>query len=154
MKLIVWLDGLYAHGNLIQLLRAHNWDDIIVARPKKLAKLFERLDHSPEVEQYEIIDWQHTRHQFRHLTQISLNDTHHHLKVNLIEYQEIAQNGKVRYSHCWITELKVSRFTLERLMCAGRAHWKVENETFNTLKNQGYYLEPNYGHGYEHLTIV
>ena len=30
--------------------------------------------------------------------------------------------------------------------CA-RARWKIENETFNTLKNQGYHLEHNYGHG-------
>lgn len=39
-------------------------------------------------------------------------------------------------------------------MRAGRARWKVENETFNTLKNQGYHLEHNYGHGRKHLSTV
>jgi hypothetical protein len=29
-----------------------------------------------------------------------------------------------------------------------------ENETFNTLKNQGYHFEHNYGHGYQHLSVV
>jgi hypothetical protein len=29
-------------------------------------------------------------------------------------------------------------------MRAGRARWKIENETFNTLKNQGYNFEHNY----------
>jgi hypothetical protein len=29
-----------------------------------------------------------------------------------------------------------------------------ENETFNTLKNQGYHLEHNYGHGEEYLATV
>ena len=29
----------------------------------------------------------------------------------------------------------------------------MENETFNTLKNQGYHLEHNYGHGKEHLSF-
>ncbi len=36
-------------------------------------------------------------------------------------------------------------------MRAGRGKWKIENETFNTLKTQGYHLEHNYGHGKEHL---
>ena len=27
----------------------------------------------------------------------------------------------------------------------------VENETFNTLKNQGYHFEHNFGHGHENL---
>ena len=37
---------------------------------------------------------------------------------------------------------------------AGRTRWRIENETFNTLKNQGYHFEHNYGHGYKHLGEV
>ena len=36
-------------------------------------------------------------------------------------------------------------------MMGGRARWKIENETFNTLKNQGYNIEHNYGHGQKNL---
>ncbi len=39
-------------------------------------------------------------------------------------------------------------------MRGGRARWKIENETFNTLKNQGYHFEHNYGHGEQHLATV
>ena len=39
-------------------------------------------------------------------------------------------------------------------MKAAKARWKIENETFNTLKNQGYHFEHNYGHGYKHLCNV
>jgi len=39
-------------------------------------------------------------------------------------------------------------------MRGGRARWKIENETFNTLKNQGYHLEHNYGHGARNLSVV
>ena len=39
-------------------------------------------------------------------------------------------------------------------MRAGRARWKIENETFNTLKNQGYHMEHNYGLGKKHLSSV
>ena len=38
-----------------------------------------------------------------------------------------------------------------KIMRGGRARWKIENETFNTLKNQGYNFEHNYGHGNQNL---
>jgi hypothetical protein len=39
------------------------------------------------------------------------------------------------------------------VMRGGRARWKIENETFNTLKNQGYEFEHNFGHGYKNLSV-
>jgi len=38
------------------------------------------------------------------------------------------------------------------LVRGARARWKIENETFNTLKNQGYHFEHNDGH--ENLSVV
>jgi hypothetical protein len=32
-----------------------------------------------------------------------------------------------------------------------RARWKIENESFNVLKNNGYHREHNFGHGKQHL---
>jgi hypothetical protein len=40
------------------------------------------------------------------------------------------------------------------IMRAGRSRRKIENETFNTLKNQSYHFEHNYGHGQENLSYV
>ena len=39
-------------------------------------------------------------------------------------------------------------------MRGGRARWKIENETFNTLKNQGDNFEHNDGHGTQNLSVV
>ena len=39
-------------------------------------------------------------------------------------------------------------------MRGGRTRSKIENETFNTLKNQGYQFEHNFGHGNKHLSTV
>ena len=132
MKIIVLLDGLYAAGPVIELLRDYNMEYIIVAKRKKLTKLFEKLDASSQVKLHVIIDKQNIRHEFRYLEDVSLNDSWNYLKVNLIEYREVDETGKVRYYNCWITALSVTPDTLERLMRAGRARWKVENETFNT----------------------
>ena len=39
-------------------------------------------------------------------------------------------------------------------MLIGLSRWKIENETFNTLKNQGYNFEHNFGHGTKNLSVV
>ena len=39
-------------------------------------------------------------------------------------------------------------------MRGGRSRWKIENETFNTLKNLGYNFEHSYGHGKKYLSTV
>jgi hypothetical protein len=35
----------------------------------------------------------------------------------------------------------------------GRSRWKIENECFNSLKNQGYHMAHNFGHGEKHLSF-
>lgn len=54
--------------------------------------------------------------------------------------------------YSWITDLGIFDSNCEELAQAGRTRWKIENETFNTLKNQGYKFEHNFGHGYKHLS--
>ena len=39
-------------------------------------------------------------------------------------------------------------------MKGARCRWRIENETFNTLKNQGYNFEHNFGHGNANLSAV
>ena len=45
------------------------------------------------------------------------------------------------------------RHVAELADCA-RARWKIENETFNVLKQHGYHLEHNFGHGNDTLAGV
>jgi murein DD-endopeptidase MepM/ murein hydrolase activator NlpD len=42
---------------------------------------------------------------------------------------------------------------VEEIVKAGRSRWKVENEGNNVLKNHGYNLEHNFGHGQNHLLL-
>ncbi len=53
-----------------------------------------------------------------------------------------------------VTDLHVTEENLFKIMRGGRARWKIENKTFNTLKNQGYQFEHNFGHGNKNLSIV
>ena len=71
----------------------------------------------------------------------------------------LLQFEKDKASEPWIrrnlhTLYGVEKAPSDTCMRAGRARWKIENETFNTLKNQGYNFEHNYGHGYKNLSSV
>ncbi|MEZ4885963.1 MAG: transposase [Chitinophagales bacterium] len=82
-----------------------------------------------------------------------LNGTHLDVKTNYFEYKEVDnQTGKQVFYSTWITDIPINEQNIEELVAVARARWKIENETFNTLKNQGYHLEHNYGHGKKHLT--
>ena len=54
----------------------------------------------------------------------------------------------------WVTNIQITQTNVFALMKGGRSRWKIENETFNTLKNLGYNLEHNYGHGKKYLSTI
>ena len=54
----------------------------------------------------------------------------------------------------WVTDVRVNKRNVYQLMRGGRARWKIENETCNTLKNQGDNVEHNDGHGEQNLSVV
>jgi len=61
---------------------------------------------------------------------------------------------KVKRHFSWTTNIKLSKTNVYYIMRIGRSRWKIENETFNTLKNQGYNFKHNYGHGKKNLSVV
>ena len=74
-------------------------------------------------------------------------------KESILFSTQTDKNGK-KTTFTWITNIKLSENRLNQLMRAARARWKIENETFNTLKNLGYHFEHNYGHGQDHLSTA
>jgi len=53
-----------------------------------------------------------------------------------------------------VRDIPTNEHNLVTLMRSARARCKIENETFNTLKNQGDHFEHNLGHGPPHLRTV
>jgi hypothetical protein len=84
---------------------------------------------------------------------VPVNDSNYDLQVNFIDCVITDKKGKKTH-FSWVTDLLVTQDNVAELARGGRARWKIENETFNTLKNQGYQFEHNFGHGHKHLTHV
>ena len=74
--------------------------------------------------------------------------------VNWIGFEIFDAKGGVKYSTAWVTTLPVKKNNVAEIVACGRARWKIENESFNVLKNHGYELEHNFGHGQRFLAMT
>ena len=157
LPVIVVEDGLSANAPHLDDLRQARVHYIIGVKPGDHAFLFEHLRGDDEAgrTQHLTLDDAATGivHHFRFHNSVPLNESHPDHLVNVLEYWEIHGNGKVQY-FSWISDFVLTPHNVDAIMRGGRARWKIENETFNTLKNQGYCLEHNYGHGQQNLSVV
>jgi hypothetical protein len=92
-------------------------------------------------------------HHFRFCNGAPLNESNPDESVDVLGYWEIHPDGTVQH-FSWITDFLLIPAITWEIMRGGRARRKIENETFNTLKNQGYHLEHNFGHGERNLSVV
>ncbi len=164
LPVIVVEDALSSNGPHLKLFAELNRSFITVVKPDGNNFLFDWVegfdwgeDLSKRIEsqeEFSFIDDQGRTHKFRFVNQVPLNDTHKDLKVNFLEYWEISKEGKTLYHNTWITDMEITETNAYEIARGGRARWHIENETFNTLKNQGYHFEHNFGHGYKNLSTV
>ena len=153
LKLIVVEDALAANGPHLRQLQALNLRFILGAKPSDHTLLFDGVAASERTTEASCSDEHGFRHRCRYLNGAPLNDAHFDLAVNFLEYWEDDPTGRV--PHCsWVTDLPINESNLMTLMRGARARWKIENETFNTLKNQGYHCEHHCGHGHQYLSTV
>jgi hypothetical protein len=91
---------------------------------------------------------------YRWMCDLPLRDGKDAMRVNWLAIEITGPDGQVTYRNSFVTDLAVDRHTVVELIACGRARWKIENETFNTLKTKGYNLEHNFGHGEANLAAV
>jgi hypothetical protein len=95
----------------------------------------------------------HLVYRYRWLNGVEIRDNRQTMRVNYV-YLHIhnEEKGKTTYTNSWITNKEVSEENVELIASCGRARWKIENEHNNVLKNHGYNLEHNFGHGEQHAS--
>jgi len=153
LKAILIEDGLSSTAPHIRMVEEYKLKYIFVAKPGDHQYLFEQLNMNDGTVNYEIRTNDGHYHQFRFLNGVSLNKSNLDLKTNILEYRHTDRNGK-EYNCSWVTNIVLTTDNVLKVAEGGRARWKIENETFNTLKNLGYNFERNYGHGEKYLSTV
>ena len=156
LKVILVEDALYANAPHIRQITSYDWNYVLNVKPdshKSLEKQFTGRRASGQVKELRLTDGQGLQHYFAWTNDLCLSESTIDVTVNYLLYEQTDQKGKVtRWT--WVTNLPLTARTVESVMRIGRSRWKIENETFNTLKNQGYHFEHNYGHGTQNLATV
>lgn len=158
-------DALHSNAPHIRDLQTHKLHFILGAKESDHAYLFkkvfeeEQAGRSTNLTIDDPVDPK-KRHNFFFVNGVPLNKSNQDVEVNFLEYWEIKlddQGNEIKGKDLhfgWVTDLPITKDNVYEIMRGGRARWKIENETFNTLKNQGYHLDHNYGLGKKYLSLV
>jgi hypothetical protein len=154
-------DDLYCKQPFCALVLRHGCNFILVCKPESHPTLYEWLagvDAAEELQQVTIRRWNgrfRTIHTYRYANAVPLREGEDALWVNWCELTITKEtDGTILYHNAFVTKHHVDHTSVESIVQAGRARWKIENENNNILKTKGYHLEHNYGHGKQHLAAV
>ncbi len=150
---IIGGDGLMSHQPMMETVIEQGMHCLFVAKRGDHSYLFDWIEAFDTLPSIEIKDEEGRVHRYCWKNNVPLNGKKETLNINFLEYSLFNKQGKRTFYNCWVTDLEVTQDNIVALAQAGRCRWKIENECFNTLKNQGYYIEHNYGHGKKHLSF-
>jgi hypothetical protein len=149
-------DDLFACHPVCKMITDAGDDFIFTCKPTSHKALYDFIDgaepfrHLEKVRRGKTTD---TR-RYRWIEAVPIRDGKDAILVNWISFEILDAKGKVTYSMAWVTSLPVSKDNVAEIVACGRARWKIENESFNVLKNHGYELEHNFGHGQKFLAMT
>lgn len=159
-KITILEDSLFSTAPHIKLLKLLDFNYIIAAKSGDHKFLFHQFNQAHSEKMTEEFEWEKTEgitQGYCFINDLSLNESNQNIRVNFIKHWEILTKGKnkgKRTTFTYVTNHVIKFSNVIELAKAGRTRHKIENETFNTLKNQGYDLKHNYGHGDKHLSSV
>jgi hypothetical protein len=146
-------DDLFSNYPLCKAVLDKGLSFIFTCKPASHPWLRETVENS-YLEEKTRREWNgrhHLVYRYRWLNGVEIRDSRETLKVNYV-YLEIenGHKGKITYRNSWVTDKLVHEDNAALIVSCARARWKIENEHNNVLKNHGYNLEHNFGHGEEH----
>lgn len=160
LKLTIGGDGLSSKQPYVELLRESRMNYVLVAKPDDHVKMMEAISLcilSGEMNSLSLIDDKDRRHFYQWVNDVPLNGKEDSVRVNYVKYEMLVPDDKgiekIHYKNSWVTDFVVDKENIAELVKIGRSRWKIENECFNTLKNQGYFIDHNYGHGQKNLSF-
>ena len=149
-------DDLFACQPIATAIRESGGSFILTCKPSSHQTIAEYLN-GVELEEHRqtvVQTGKRSTQVYRWLADVPLRAGDDALSVNWFSVEIRNAKGKLTYSNSFVTDLPVTAETVAELAACGRARWKIENETFNVLKTNGYHLEHNFGHGKDTLASV
>lgn len=156
--LTILTDDLHCHQPLCTLCAQYQLNFILVCLPESHPTLYQEIDLLEKVAGVERLVqsvWNgRFREQwvYRYVNALPIRAGDDACRVNWCELTILhQQTGELLYRNAFATNFHLSAQRVPQVVRAGRTRWKTENENHNTLKNHGYHLEHNFGHGKQFL---
>lgn len=153
-------DDLYCHQPICQDILHQGLDFLFVCKRPSHSTLYEwvdELDATGAVASL-VVERRHgkTRYTdtYRFINDVPIREGDDALKVSWCELSTLRHGAKEPTRKAFATSHPITAENVVEIVAAGRARWKIENENNNALKNQGYHLEHNFGHGQQHLSAL
>jgi hypothetical protein len=161
LKIIVVQDGLSSNAPHIALLKELRFEYLLICQETDHQFLFEQATQASEDDLTEDVSVTHFKGKtkcqshLRFVHDLPLNKSNQGTRVNLFSvYETKSESDTLTSQFSWVTGIEIPKDYLFKFSRGGRSRWRIENETFNTLKNQGYNFEHNFGHGSKNLSTV
>jgi len=149
-------DDLFACQPIAEAITGAGGDFLLTAKPASHKALYDFMQGA-EFDEHAVTqktNGKRLTYRFRWFEGAPLRDAHDAVLVNWVGVTITDAKGYVTYSSAFVTSLPVTRDTVAEIVACARARWKIENESFNVLKSNGYHLEHNFGHGKQNLAMM
>lgn len=157
LGLIIVGDDLFSRQPFIKDVLAAGYHYIFTVKADSHKYLMDWIDayDNEDINELRTTDEKGRIHVYQWVNTVPLYGSADSIDVNFFQYKIISKdkkgNEKTTYKSSWVTDIEITEENVATLVKGARCRWKIENECFNTLKNQGYHIEHNYGHGEKNL---
>jgi len=157
-NLIITGDDLFSRQPMIETILNNQFHFFFVAKPTSHTYMMQTLNEGEKLDEIQVVNEKNGQiilYQWKNNT--PLNGNNETINVNYFCKKTITTdpfgNSIRTRTESWVTDLTVTEDNIMVFVRGAKSRWKVENECFNTLKNQGYHLNHNYGHGENNLSF-
>jgi hypothetical protein len=153
-------DDIYAHQPMCRRALLNNFHFIFVCKPDSHTALYQWVNQLQPDSGLHVLTQrvkngaQFETYTYRFANGVPLTAEEDALQVNWCELTVTNKKGEVLYRNAFITDFEITPGNVASIVATARARWKIENENNNVLKNRGYHLEHNFGHGKKHLSSL
>lgn len=161
MKFTFLADDLYCKQPFLERVLYRQMNFIVSCKPGSHKNLYDWIEMARSGGDLNIVKQtikegkKRLEETYEYLNNVPLRDGDDAMRVNFVQVTTSDRySGRIIGQKAFATNVRITETNCPVVVSYGKKKWKVENEGNNALKNLGYNLEHNYGHGRKHLSII
>ena len=157
LGIILGGDDLFSRQPMITATLDEKMSFVFVAKPSSHVYMMKWLAAQEPLSECFAVGENDIIFHYQWMNDVPLTCDKNSIRVNYLSRTTLRESASGKRTvikrQSWVTDILVDASNVSVLVAGGLCRWKIENECFNTLKNQGYHLEHNYGHGEQFLSF-